>query len=53
MNLFLFFLDVSLLMYHAKLLQNEFVPFCFMAALSNTLYIFLQEIRTYLKTHIA
>ena len=48
-----FFLDVSLLMYHAKLLQNEFVPFCFMAALSNTLYIFLQEIRTYLKTHIA
>ena len=53
MNLLLFFLDVSLLMYHAKLLQNEFLPLCFMAALSNTLYIFLQEIRTYLKTYIA
>ena len=40
-------------MYHAKLLQNEFLLLCFMAALSNTLYIFLQEIRTYLKTYIA
>lgn len=39
----LVFLKVSLLMYNAKLLQNEFVPLCLMVAPPNTLYFFFRR----------